>query len=108
MLGLEGLEHVSFADRMVRTTEINATIAAAVARFERVEALERFAVEGAPGSPVLAPQEVADHPQIRARAFHVDTAIGRVAALPARLEHGGRIAPTTIPAVGEHAEGFAE
>jgi crotonobetainyl-CoA:carnitine CoA-transferase CaiB-like acyl-CoA transferase len=94
-----------FADRVARTSEINATIATAVARFDRADVLERFAAEGAPASPVLAPEDVADHPQIRARAFHVDTAIGRVAALPARLGNGGRTAPTTIPALGEH-EGF--
>jgi crotonobetainyl-CoA:carnitine CoA-transferase CaiB-like acyl-CoA transferase len=107
-LDLQDREHSSFAERMAQTREINAAIAAAVARFDRVEVLERFAAEGAPASPVLAPEEVSDHPQIRSRGFHVDTTAGRVAALPARLELGGRLAPTTIPGVGEHAEGFAD
>ena len=58
------------------------------ARLDLDDALSRLEAQGAPASPVLPPEQATDHPQIRARGFHVETDAGKVAALPARLDLG--------------------
>ena len=63
--------------------------------------------QGAPASPVLTPEETADHPQIRARRVLVETTAGWVFGLPARLASGGSTVSSVIPDVGEHEEGFS-
>jgi crotonobetainyl-CoA:carnitine CoA-transferase CaiB-like acyl-CoA transferase len=106
-LDLAHLAGLSFAERLVQTSAVNAAIADAIAGLDRADGLRRLDAAGAPASPVLRPEQVADHPQIRERAFHVDTVAGPVAALPAHLELGGRVVSVAVPAVGEHPEGFS-
>ena len=106
-LDLEDLEGLPFATLVARTDEVNASITVAIGRLDRDDAIARFDREGAPASPVLDPAEAVAHPQLRARAFHVDTATGPVAALPARLGLGGRVVSGELPGIGEHPEGFS-
>lgn len=107
-LDLGALEGLSFTALVPRTQEVNATIAAAIATLDRVEALERLTAAGAPASPVLTPEEAVDHPQFVERDFHLDTPVGRVAALPARLDLGGRVASVALPSIDEHPGGFSD
>lgn len=96
---------LSFAERLDRIDEVNAAVATAVARLDRADAVERLVAAGAPVAPVLAPKETPDHPQLAARALHVDTAAGLVTGLPAHLGGGPPALPRSVPAVGEH-DGF--
>lgn len=105
-LGLGELGDLAFDARLARSREVNARIAAEIERLDREEALARFEAHGAPASPVLRPEEAADHAQLRARGFHVETDAGLVAALPGRLRSDGRAVSGRLPAPDEHAEGF--
>ena len=105
-LELDELAELTFDERVERAAVVDAAIAAAVRRLDRDDALARLIDCGAPATPVLAPEETTDHPQIRARDFHVETEAGRVAALPARLASGGTGRDSRIPDPGEHADGF--
>jgi crotonobetainyl-CoA:carnitine CoA-transferase CaiB-like acyl-CoA transferase len=103
----EALSDLTFPARLDRIDTIDAAIADAVARLTRADAVDRLLAEGAPVAPVLAPEEVMEHPQYVDRGFHVATAAGPVAGLPAHL---GGFAPAhrgTVPAVDEHPEGFS-
>jgi crotonobetainyl-CoA:carnitine CoA-transferase CaiB-like acyl-CoA transferase len=99
------LEGLPFAERLARTSEVNATIAAEVARLDRDAVLARFDAEGAPASEVLTPEEATAHPQLVTREIHVATAEGMMVGLPVRLASDGRTASNRIPEVGEH-DGF--
>ncbi|MGZ8762434.1 MAG: CaiB/BaiF CoA transferase family protein [Acidimicrobiia bacterium] len=105
-LDLGRLEGASFASLLTRTDEVNAAVAGAIGSLDRTDALSRFDRAGAPASPVLNPEEAAEHPQFRARDFHVQTRAGLVAALPARLGLGGRVVSGVLPEIGEHPGGF--
>jgi len=106
-LGLEELIGETFAARFSRTDRINELLASAIAALDNDDALGRLELAGAPVSPVLTPAGTADHPQFRARGIHVDTSAGPVAALPAHLASGGRVASSELPDPGEHPEGFS-
>jgi crotonobetainyl-CoA:carnitine CoA-transferase CaiB-like acyl-CoA transferase len=106
-LALDDLIGVDFAARLVRTAEVNATIGAAVAALDLDTVLARLDAQGAPASPVLTPEDTAEHPQIRARQVLVETTAGRVFGLPARLASGGSTVSSVIPDIGEHEEGFS-
>jgi crotonobetainyl-CoA:carnitine CoA-transferase CaiB-like acyl-CoA transferase len=105
-LELDTLAGLAFDERLARAAEVDAAVAGAVGRRDRDDVLARLVECGAPATPVLAPEETTAHAQIRERGFHVESDAGLVAGLPARLGSGGRIAPTHVPAVGEHPEGF--
>jgi crotonobetainyl-CoA:carnitine CoA-transferase CaiB-like acyl-CoA transferase len=105
-LELDEIATLSFEARLARGEEINAAVAAAVARFDRDDAVSRLQAAGAPATPVLAAEETTEHPQIRARGFHVESDAGLVAGLPARLASGGAPLPTDVAAAGEHPDGF--
>jgi crotonobetainyl-CoA:carnitine CoA-transferase CaiB-like acyl-CoA transferase len=107
-LELGDLEGLAFDARLARTDEVNATLARVISDLDRADALARFDAEGAPASPVLRPEEVAGHPQFRERGFHVATDAGLVAALPARLDHGGRVVTGDLPRIDEHPGGFSD
>ena len=87
--------------------EVDAAVAGAVSRLDRDEVLARLVEQGAPATPVLTPEQATDHPQLRARGFHVASDAGLVAGLPARLASGGRVLATHVPEVDEHPGGFA-
>ena len=106
-LVLDDLIGVEFAARLARTVEVNATIGAAVRELDLDTALARLDAKGAPVSPVLAPEDTADHPQIRARELLVDTTDGQVFGVPARLTDGASTVSSRIPDVGEHDQGFS-
>lgn len=106
-LHLSDLEGMPFDARLARTAEVNARIAAAIASLDRDTALARFEARGAPASPVLRPEEAAQDPQRLARAVQVQTDLGLVVGLPARLAGDGRTVSDRIPEVGEHPEGFS-
>jgi crotonobetainyl-CoA:carnitine CoA-transferase CaiB-like acyl-CoA transferase len=106
-LALDDLIGVDFAARLERTAEVNATIGAAVAALDLDTVLARLDAQGAPASPVLTPEDTAEHPQIRARQVLVETTAGRVFGLPARLASGGSTVSSVIPDIGEHEEGFS-
>jgi crotonobetainyl-CoA:carnitine CoA-transferase CaiB-like acyl-CoA transferase len=105
-LGLDALAGLDFAARLDRIEEVEAAVAAAVVALDRDRAVAVLAEAGAPVAPVLRPEDTLTHPQRASRGFHVATAAGEVAALPARLAHAGPW-PRTIPAVDEHPDGFA-
>jgi crotonobetainyl-CoA:carnitine CoA-transferase CaiB-like acyl-CoA transferase len=105
-LELDDLATTSFAQRLGRTEEVNAAIGTAVGALDHDTVLTRLEAAGAPVSPVLTPEDAAREPQLRSRGFHVETAAGLTAGLPARLGRSGRPLPSTVPAVGEHPEGF--
>jgi crotonobetainyl-CoA:carnitine CoA-transferase CaiB-like acyl-CoA transferase len=107
-LDLDDLEGLSFAALLARTEEVNTRIATVVGGFDRADALARFEAEGAPASAVLQPEEAVEHPQFRARGFHVETDAGLVPGLPARLDHGGRVASSDLPSIDQHPEGFSD
>jgi crotonobetainyl-CoA:carnitine CoA-transferase CaiB-like acyl-CoA transferase len=106
-LDLPGLADLPFGERLARTADVNARIAEQVAQLDTGTALARLQEHGAPATPVLSPEEATAHPQLRGRAFHVDTSAGAVARLPGRLSGGGIVAPSVVPAIGEHPEGFS-
>jgi crotonobetainyl-CoA:carnitine CoA-transferase CaiB-like acyl-CoA transferase len=109
-LGLEDLVGLTFAERLARQDEVDGAIAAAVVRLDRDDAVARLVAEGAPATPVLAPEEATVHPQLAGRGFHVESDAGLVAGLPVRLganEHAtGADLPTHVPAPDEHPAGF--
>ena len=113
-LGLDDLVGLSFAERVTRQAEVDAAIAAAIARLDLDDAVARLQAEGAPVTPVLSPEEATVHPQLAARGFHVDSDAGVVAGLPVRFGGRGATArsttaaglPTHVPAPDEHPTGF--
>jgi crotonobetainyl-CoA:carnitine CoA-transferase CaiB-like acyl-CoA transferase len=104
-LGLEDLLEMSFPRRLELAGEVNEEIRVAVRELDASVALERLTVEGAPATPVLDPSDAATHPQFVARGLHVATAGGVVPRVPAVFASDFDV-PATIPAVGEHPEGF--
>ena len=106
-LGLDELAPLSFADRLARTDELNATIAEKIAGLDADEALDRLVSAGAPVTPVLSPEGATRHPQLRARGFHVETADGLVARLPARLSGDGLAASDRVAELDGHRTGFS-
>jgi crotonobetainyl-CoA:carnitine CoA-transferase CaiB-like acyl-CoA transferase len=106
-LGLDALLGLRFDERLERASEVDAAVAGAVALRDRDEVLARLVEQGAPATPVLTPEQATEHPQLRARGFHVASDAGSVAGLPAQLASGGRVLATHVPAVDEHPGGFA-
>ncbi len=106
-LELDELAPLPFAERLVRTKEINTAIASMLSRLDADAALARLDAFDAPVSPVLEPEEVPEHPHFRFRGFHVETDAGLVAALPARFGFSARASGTRIPRIDEHREGFS-
>jgi crotonobetainyl-CoA:carnitine CoA-transferase CaiB-like acyl-CoA transferase len=105
-LDLDDLAALTFEDRVARGEAVDTALADAVRRLDRDDALERLHARGAPATPVLAPEQATEHPQIRARGFHVQTDAGLVAGLPARLAGAAPVPGTHVPEPGEHPEGF--
>jgi crotonobetainyl-CoA:carnitine CoA-transferase CaiB-like acyl-CoA transferase len=105
-LELDEIVALSFEERLERSDEINAAVAAAVARLDRDDAVTRLQAAGAPATPVLSAEETTEHPQIRSRGFHVRSDAGLVAGLPVRLAGGGADPLTHVAAPGEHQAGF--
>jgi crotonobetainyl-CoA:carnitine CoA-transferase CaiB-like acyl-CoA transferase len=105
-LGLDDLAALDFGARLARTAEVNGRIAAAVELLPADAAIERLTATGAPVTAVLSPEEATAHPQLRARAFHVETAQGLVARLPAVLAGDGLTPAADLPALDAHRDGF--
>jgi crotonobetainyl-CoA:carnitine CoA-transferase CaiB-like acyl-CoA transferase len=107
-LDLDDLADLTFEERVARAEAVDAVIAAALGRLDRDDAMGRLLECGAPATPVLTPEETTEHPQIRARGFHVPTEVGVVAGLPARLASAGAepVRGAPVPEAGEHPEGF--
>jgi crotonobetainyl-CoA:carnitine CoA-transferase CaiB-like acyl-CoA transferase len=106
-LDLDRLAPLPFAERLARTEEINAAITSVLGRLDVDTALARLDAQGAPVSPVLAPEEVPEHPHFQSRGIHVETDAGLVAALPAQLGVSSCASGTRIPRIDEHHEGFS-
>jgi crotonobetainyl-CoA:carnitine CoA-transferase CaiB-like acyl-CoA transferase len=105
-LDLDELAPLAFVDRLARTDEINASIAAKIARLDGAVALERLESAGAPVTPVLTPEGATEHPQLRARDFHVETTAGLVARLPARLRDDTFVPSAEVAALDADRSGF--
>ena len=106
-LDLDHLAATTFEERLARTDEVNQVLTDRIAQLDRNDALGRLVDHGAPVSPVLSAAETSHDPHFRARALHVETIAGPVAALPALLASGGRVVPTALPAIDQHPEGWA-
>lgn len=105
-LDLDALAGLTFADRLERADEVHAAVSGAIGGLGRDDALARLYAAGAPATPVLQPEEATEHPQIRARDFHVDSDAGLVAGLPVRLAGEGPVRSVHVPRVDEHPDGF--
>jgi len=111
-LALDEWRDVPFEARAARADEVDRAIAAVIGDLDRDDALARLVDAGAPATPVLAPEQAVEDPQLRGRGFHVETAAGLVAGLPARFGDGtegtaGSAArPSRVPGPGEHPGGF--
>ncbi|TDD95420.1 CaiB/BaiF CoA transferase family protein [Actinomadura rubrisoli] len=66
-LDLDGLAGVPFAERLGRVAELDAAVAAAVARLTRDEAVGRLGAAGAPVAPILTRAEMLELDHFRAR-----------------------------------------
>jgi len=105
-LGLEDLAAMSFEQRRAASEEVNRRLASRLSSLASREALARLAARGVPVSPVLSPEEAAEHPHFLGRQLHVDTEAGRVARFPARWPSMGP-PRTELPEPGAHPEGFS-
>jgi crotonobetainyl-CoA:carnitine CoA-transferase CaiB-like acyl-CoA transferase len=105
-LAVDELALLTFAERLARTNEINATLAERIRGLTAAVALDRLVTAGAPATPVLTPEEATRHPQLRGRGFHVDTDEGLVARLPGHLASDGMVAPSGIAALDADRDGF--
>lgn len=65
--GLDEAADVPFAERLGRVAELDADVAAAIARLTRDEAMERLSAAGAPVAPLLTGAEMLDLDHFRAR-----------------------------------------
>lgn len=106
-LELDELAALTFAERLARTDEINAAIAGRIANLDAAEALAQLESAGAPVTPVLSPEGATQHPQLRARGFHVATEEGLVARLPARLSGEGLAPSDVVAELDAHRAGFS-
>ncbi len=106
-LELDELAALTFAERLARTDEINATIAGKIASLDSDAAVAQLEAAGAPVTPVLSPEGATEHPQLRARGFHVETEEGLVARLPARLSGDGLEASDRVAELDGHRTGFS-
>jgi crotonobetainyl-CoA:carnitine CoA-transferase CaiB-like acyl-CoA transferase len=79
-----------------------------IAELDADDAFEILERAGAPVSIALTPEEMAVHPQIRARGIVADASGTNVIALPATLSANPARRSGPLPGVGEHPEGFAE
>ncbi|WP_329519369.1 CaiB/BaiF CoA transferase family protein [Spirillospora sp. NBC_01491] len=75
-LGLPEHAGVPFAARLGRVAELDADVAAAVARLTRDEAVERLTAAGAPVAPLLTRAELMDHDHFRERGVIGDGTVG--------------------------------
>jgi crotonobetainyl-CoA:carnitine CoA-transferase CaiB-like acyl-CoA transferase len=66
-LGLDDVAGLPFADRLARTEELNARVAAAIATRQRDDLVEELFATGAPVSPVLSQAEMVTAEPMRAR-----------------------------------------
>jgi crotonobetainyl-CoA:carnitine CoA-transferase CaiB-like acyl-CoA transferase len=105
VLKLDDLIGEPFAKRLANLQEWNDRIAAAIAQRPRDELIEQLHAVGAPASPVLTPEEMAEHPQLLAREMIVDAGGARAMATPAMLANHPRRNDGSVPAPGEH-DGF--
>jgi crotonobetainyl-CoA:carnitine CoA-transferase CaiB-like acyl-CoA transferase len=102
-LDLPELRELGHHERLDRFEECDTAIRTACRAMPRDVAVERLAATGAPVTPLLRPEETADHPLFRARGVVVDDPEDGVrVGFPARLrEHPART-PGPRPAPGEH------
>jgi len=107
-LELDDLVGLPFLERLARTEEVNAAVAAAVAELDADDAFARLRSGGAPVSLVLTPEEMVQHPQIQARGIVADASGTEVIALPATLAQNPARRSGPLPEVGEHLDGFAD
>ncbi|WP_021592747.1 CaiB/BaiF CoA transferase family protein [Actinomadura welshii] len=69
-LGIAEHAGVPFAERLGRIGELDGTVAAAVARLTRAEAIERLTAAGAPVAPLLSHAEMTGLDHFRQRRIH--------------------------------------
>jgi crotonobetainyl-CoA:carnitine CoA-transferase CaiB-like acyl-CoA transferase len=103
LLGLyadEGDALARYAQRAARAEEINARLAAAVAAQDFDALAAALTAADVPWSPVLAPDEVADHPHFVQRGLFEDTEAGSFARFPVPLEGTGPV-PREVTPLGE-------
>jgi crotonobetainyl-CoA:carnitine CoA-transferase CaiB-like acyl-CoA transferase len=106
-LGLDDLVGLPFLERLARTEDVNADVEAAISKLDADVAFARLRDAGAPVSLVLTPEEMVQHPQIKARGIVADASGTDVIALPATLSANPARRSGPLPGIGEHSEGFA-
>ncbi|MFC5187634.1 CaiB/BaiF CoA transferase family protein [Actinomadura harenae] len=97
-LGLDGIAHLGFADRLARTHELNKAIETAIGELQADEALRRLGAEGAPVAPVLGRAGMMVHPHFAARGVVVDGTVGS----PVRTTVTHPLPPGPVPELDEH------
>jgi crotonobetainyl-CoA:carnitine CoA-transferase CaiB-like acyl-CoA transferase len=105
-LELDDLRSLTFGARLERTDEVNRAIAGRVAGLDAEPAVAALEAAGAPVTPVLDPERATEHPQLRARGFHVETDQGLVARLPARLTGDGLTPSAHVAELDANQDGF--
>jgi crotonobetainyl-CoA:carnitine CoA-transferase CaiB-like acyl-CoA transferase len=102
------LEHA--AERRGHLDLLDDRLSAWFADKDPVEVAERLCTCGVPAAPVVAPSDVTENIQLRARGFfeqlvHPVTGANLYAGLPVRFERGpGRWNRTPPPTLGQHNE----
>lgn len=92
-------DYAHAAARQAQAQAINARLEAAVAALTLDEALRRCTEADLPAVPLVAPSELPESPQVRARALMQATPAGTLVRFPVRLD-GMAPAPTEAPALG--------
>lgn len=84
-----GPEHASYARRLPLAVEINRSIAAALGRLDRAEAVKQLAAADVPVHEVLAPFELPAAEHVAARGLYTETTSGALCRFPVRMEGVG-------------------
>jgi CoA:oxalate CoA-transferase len=82
-------EHAVYARRMPHASAINQSIAQALARYDRAQAVAHLARADVPVFEVLAPNELSEGEQFTARGLYTATASGALCRFPVRMEGVG-------------------
>jgi CoA:oxalate CoA-transferase len=102
-LGLDHLAGIPFLDRISRTTELDAEIAAALALLTRDEAVRCLADAGAPVAPVLSRAEMLDLEHFRIRGVVADAPDGTpTVGSPIRTTVHAPLPAGPVPGLDEH------
>jgi crotonobetainyl-CoA:carnitine CoA-transferase CaiB-like acyl-CoA transferase len=94
-LARDDLRH--YAQRHVQSDGINSTIAQALMKLDRSEAIQRLVAADVPVAEVCMPAELATHPQWAARQLMVDTPGGPQVRFPVQMDRTGQGPVTSEP-----------